>query len=93
MLTLHNSGTSRHGFLTSTTKMFDVFTSQTGLTQFLFSNYFLAKWTLINVYCPPLTVCILFWDAKLETSHVLQSNKIKLYRGRNTFISVHCMEI
>ena len=59
MLTLHNSGTSRHGFLTSTTKMFDVFTSQTGLTQFLFSNYFLAKWTLILYFYPGTSLSLL----------------------------------
>ena len=37
----------------------------------------------------PYTVCLLFWVAKLETSHVLQSNKNKWYRGRHTFIIVH----
>ena len=36
----------------------------------------------------PYPVCLLFWVAKLETSHVLQSNKNKWYRGRHTFISV-----
>jgi len=27
---------------------------------------------------PPYAVCLLIWVAKLETSHVLQSNKTKL---------------
>ena len=30
----------------------------------------------------PYTICLLIWVAKLETSHVLQSNKNKTYRGR-----------
>ena len=29
----------------------------------------------------PYTVCLLIWVAKLETSHVLQSNKNITYRG------------
>ena len=36
---------------------------------------------LINVY-------VLIWVAKLETSHVLQGNKNKTYRGRWDRLSV-----
>ena len=37
--------------------------------------------------CCPYTVCLLFWIAKLETSHVLQSNKNQWY-GVDTRLSV-----
>ena len=36
----------------------------------------------------PYNVCLLIWVAKLETSHVLQSNKNKSYRGRSDRLSV-----
>ena len=36
----------------------------------------------------PYNVCLLIWVAKLETSHVLQSNKDKSYRGRSDRLSV-----
>ena len=36
----------------------------------------------------PYTICLLTWVAKLETSHVLQSNKNKTYRGRGDRLSV-----
>ena len=36
----------------------------------------------------PYNVCLLIWVAKLETSHVLQSNKNKIYRGRSDRLSV-----
>ena len=29
----------------------------------------------------PYNICVLIWVAKLETSHVLQGNKNKTYRG------------
>ena len=45
-------------------------------------------WTLLNVWCP---ICLLIWVAKLGTSHVLQSNKNKTYRGRWDRLSVSIM--
>ena len=36
----------------------------------------------------PFNICLLIWVAKLEMSHVLQSNKIKSYRGRSDRFSV-----
>ena len=36
----------------------------------------------------PYNVYLLIWVAKLETSHVLQSNKNKSYRGRSDRLSV-----
>ena len=36
----------------------------------------------------PYNICLLIWVAKLETSHVLQSNKNKSYRGRSDRLSV-----
>ena len=36
----------------------------------------------------PYNVCLLIWVAKLETSHVLQSNKNKTYRGHCAHLSV-----
>ena len=36
----------------------------------------------------PYTVCFLNWAAKYATSHVLQSNKNKIYRGRCDCLSV-----
>ena len=32
--------------------------------------------------CAPHNVCLLIWIVKLETSHVLQGNKNKTFRGR-----------
>ena len=37
----------------------------------------------------PFNICLLIWVAKLEMSHVLQSNKIKSYRGRSDRLSVY----
>ena len=36
----------------------------------------------------PYNLCLLIWVAKLETSHVLQSNKNKIYRGGSDCLSV-----
>ena len=36
----------------------------------------------------PYNICLLIWVAKLETSHVLQSNKNKSYRGHSDRLSV-----
>ena len=44
--------------------------------------------TAKRVVGAPYTVCLLSWVAKLETSHVLQSNKNKTYRGRWERLSV-----
>ena len=48
-------------------------------------------WTLLKVWCP-YSVCLLIWVAKLEMSHVLQSNKNKTFRGCCDRLSpgVHC---
>ena len=31
---------------------------------------------------PPYTICLVIWVAKLDLSHLLQSNKNQTYRGR-----------
>ena len=36
----------------------------------------------------PYNICLLTWVANLETSHVLQGNKNKTYRGRCDRLSV-----
>ena len=40
----------------------------------------------------PYTVCLLIWVAKPETSHVLQGNKNKTYRGHCDRLSVHILQ-
>ena len=44
--------------------------------------------TFLCLTSGPNTICLLIWVAKLETSHVLQSNKNKTYRGRSDRVSV-----
>ena len=41
----------------------------------------------------PYNVCLLIWDAKLEMSHVYQSNKIKSYRGRSDRLSASIVAV
>ena len=45
------------------------------------------QWTLITAWLP-YTTCLLVLLAKLATSHVLQSNKNKTYRGRGKHLLV-----
>ena len=46
-----------------------------------------------NGHCSTCGACLLIWVAKIETSHVLQSNKNKTYRGHCDRLSVSIVKI